>query len=117
MEKTFYDVRVFHDGNTSNDGPIEQVFRKHEQEKKRVYNDKIIQVEKSSSSFTSLGFSTSGGLGKEAETLHKRLVKLISEKRGTPYSDTMSHVRRKLRFSILRTTLAAIRGFKERSTN
>ena len=46
MEKTFYVVRVFHDGNTSNDGPIEQVFRKHEQEKKRVYNDRIIQVVK-----------------------------------------------------------------------
>ena len=115
MEKTFYDVRVFYDGNTSNDGPIEQLFRKHEQEKKRVYNDRIIQVEKSS--FTPLVFSTSGGMGKEAETLHKRLVKLISEKRGTPYSGAMSHVRRKLPFSILRTTLAAIRGFRGRSTN
>ena len=80
-----------------------------------MYNDRIIQVEKSS--FTPLVFSTSGGMGKEAETLHKRLVKLISEKRGTPYGDTMSHARRKLRFSILRTTLAAIRRFRGRSTN
>ena len=58
MEKTFYDVRVFHDENISNNGPIEQVLRKHEQENKRVYNDRVIQVEKSS--FTPLVFSTSG---------------------------------------------------------
>ena len=100
----------FHDGNASNDGPIDQVFRKHEQEKKRVYNDRIIQVEKST--FTPLVFSTSGGIGRETETLHKRLVKLISDKKGTHYCGTMSHVRRKLLFPILRTTLAAIRGFR-----
>ena len=41
MEKTLYDVRVFHDGNTSNDGPIEQVFRKHEQEKSVQRQDYI----------------------------------------------------------------------------
>ena len=114
MEKSFYDVRVFHASNISNSGPIDKVFHKHEAEKKRMYNDRIIQVEKST--FTPLVYSTSGGMGKEAETLHKRLVTLISNKRGTPYSETMSHVRRKLRFSILRTTLAAIRGFRGSST-
>ena len=115
MEKTFFDVRVFHDSNVSNSGPIDTVFHKHEQEKKRVYNDRVIQVEKST--FTPLVFSTSGAMGKEATTLHKRLVSLISQKRGTPYSETMSHVRRKLRFSILRTTLAAIRGYRGTPTD
>ena len=115
MEKAFFDVRVFHDGNISNSGPIDTVFQKHEQEKKRAYNDRVIQVEKAT--FTPLVFSTSGAMGKEATSLHKRLVSLISQKRGTPYSETMSHVRRKLRFSILRTTLAAIRGYRGTPTD
>ena len=114
MEKTFFDVRVFHDGNQSNSGPIDKVFLKHEAEKKRTYNDRILEVEKST--FTPLVFSTSGGMGKEAEAFHKRIVSLIAIKRGTPYSETMAHVRRKLRFSILRSTLAAIRGHRGMAT-
>ena len=114
MDKTFFDVRIFHDGNKTNSGPIDKVFHTHEAEKKRTYNSRIIEVEKST--FTPLVFSTSGGMGLEAEKFHKRLVTLISIKRGTPYSETMSHVRRKLRFSILRTTLTAIRGHRGRIT-
>ena len=59
-----------------------------------MYNDRIIQVEKSS--FTPLVFSTSGGMGKEAETLHKRLVKLISEKRGTSYRGRLQRTSAKI---------------------
>ena len=113
MDKTFFDVRVFHDGNKSNSGPIDKVFQKHEAEKKRTYNSRVLEVEKST--FTPLVFSTSGSMGKEAEAFHKRIATLISNKRGTPYSDTISHIRRKLRFSILRTTLAAIRGHRGRA--
>ena len=114
-DKTFFDVRIFHDGNKSNSGDLDKMFQRHEAEKKRLYNARIIEVEKST--FTPLVFSTSGGMGKEAETFHKRIATLISNKRGTPYSETISHVRRKLRFSILRTTLAAIRGFRGRVTS
>ena len=113
VDKTFFDVRVFHDGNKSNSGPIAKVFQKHEAEKKRTYNSRVLEVEKST--FTPLVFSTSGSMGKEAEAFHKRIATLISNKRGTPYSDTISHIRRKLRFSILRTTLAAIRGHRGRA--
>ena len=93
-------------------GPL-PVFQKHEAEKKRTYNSRVLEVEKST--FTPLVFSTSGSMGKEAEAFHKRIATLISNKRGTPYSDTISHIRRKLRFSILRTTLAAIRGQRKSS--
>ena len=44
MEKTFFDFSVFHDGNASNSGPIDKVFQKHEQEKKMVYNGRVVQV-------------------------------------------------------------------------
>ena len=45
--------------------------------------------------------------GNEATKLHKRLISLNSQKRGAPFSKTMSHERRELRFSILRTTFAS----------
>jgi hypothetical protein len=115
MDKTFLDVRIFHEGNKSNSGPIDKVFAAHEQEKKRTYNERIIEVEKSY--FTPLVFSTSGGMGKEAEKFHKRLATLISNKRNISYSDAISHMRCKLRFSILRTTLTAIRGYRGSSGN
>ena len=57
-------------------------------------------------------YSTHGGMGKEAEAFHKRLASLIATKRGQLYSDVMSFVRRRLRFCILRSCLAAIRGYR-----
>ena len=91
---------------------FDAAFEKHEEEKKRTYNRRILEVEKAT--FTPLVFSTSGGMGKEAEKFHKRLATLISEKRDTPYSDCMAYLRKKLSFCLLRTTLAALRGYRGR---
>ena len=41
-------------------------------------NRRVLEVEKAT--FTPLVFSTTGGMGKEAEKFHKRLAALISEK-------------------------------------
>ena len=111
MDKTFVDVRVFHHGaKTNSTDTLENAYRKHEMEKKRKYNQRIIEVEKAS--FTPLIFSTSGGMGTECKKIHKRLASLISIKRGNSYSDTAAYIRRKLRFSILKTTLTAVRGYR-----
>ena len=64
-------------------------------------------------------------MGKEATILHRRLVILVIlvssithfTKRGAPCSETLSNFRRKLWFSILRTTLAAIRGYRGTATD
>ena len=53
-------------------------------------------------------------MGKEADKFHKRLASLLAKKRGNSYSDTIAYIRRKLRFSILRTTLMAVRGYRGR---
>ena len=82
----------------------------HEKEKKRAYNDRIIEVDRGS--FTPLVFSTSGGEGPECKIFHKRLATSLSIKRNESYSDTISFIRRKLRFCILRTTLIAVRGYR-----
>ena len=84
VDKTFFDVRVFHPGAASNKcKTIDKAFEKHEEEKKRTYNKRILEVEKAT--FTPLVFSTSGGMGNEAEKFHKRLASLLAQKRDTPY--------------------------------
>ena len=56
MEKTFLDVRIVHPNAKSHkDQPIQQLYKNNENEKKRAYNNRIIQVEKAS--FTPLVFS------------------------------------------------------------
>ena len=68
MEKTFWDIRVFHSGAASNQcHTVEASFKKHEDEKKRTYNARLIEVEKET--FTSLVFSTTGRMGEEAKSL------------------------------------------------
>ena len=113
LDKTFLDVRVFHPGAPSNQcSTVEDAFKKHEDEKKRTYNRRIMEVEKAT--FTPLVFSTLGGMGQEAEKFNKRVASLIAYKRNTPYSDCVSYLRRKLSFCLLRTVLVALRGYRGR---
>ena len=109
MERTFLDVRVMHPNSPSYaDKTPEQLYEQHENKKKRTYNDRILQVERGS--FTPLIFATSGGMGPEATKYHKRVAELIAAKRGENYADVMNHIRTRIRFSILKSTLIAVRG-------
>ena len=84
-EKTFLDIRIMHPNSPSYlNRPIEQVYAQHEKEKKRAYNERVLQVEKAS--FTPIVMSTSGGEGKEAARHHKRIATLISQKRNESYA-------------------------------
>ena len=89
VDKTFFDIRVFHPGAELNKATtIDSAFKKHEQEEKRTYNRRILEVEKAK--FAPLVFSTTRGMGKEADKVHKKLAALLSEKRMAPYSECMS---------------------------
>ena len=72
-----------------------------------TYNQRIMDAEKAT--FNPLVLSTHGGVGPEAEKFNKRLAALIAKKRGILYSEAVSFVRTRLRFSILRTVLMAVR--------
>ena len=74
----------------------------------------MIQVEKGS--FTPIVMSTFGGMGAEAKKFHERMATLISEKRKERYSDVMSYIHTRLRFSILRSVLTAVRGVRGKTT-
>ena len=113
-ERTFLDVRIVHPNAPSYaNKSIEKIFETHEKMKKRNYNERVIQVEKGS--FTPIVMSTFGGMGVEAKRFHKRIATLISEKRGERYSDVVNYMRTRLRFSILRSVLTAVRGIRGRS--
>ena len=113
FEKTFLDVRVMHPNSPSyEDKTPDQIYKQHEREKKRKYNDRILNVDKGS--FSPLIFSTTGGMGPECTKFHKRIAELISRKRGEEYSDVVNHIRTRIRFSLLKSVLIAVRGQRGR---
>ena len=113
FEKTYFDVRVFNPHAPTNKGPLTTCCNKHEREKKRSYEQRVREIEHSS--FTPLVMSTTGGMGKEATTFFKRLASLLSAKwdttySNTTYSNTLNWLRCRLSFSLLRSSIQAIRG-------
>lgn len=111
QEKTFFDIRVTHPNAESNlSKSLEAIYESNENQKKRHYNDRVLNVEKAS--FTPLVFSTTGGMGKECKALNKRLAEKISEKTKENYSQVMTYIRTRLRYALLKATLVAIRGFR-----
>ena len=69
-----------------------------------------MNIEKAS--FVPLAFSTTRGCGKEATQLIKHLSNKIANKKQELYSQVVSFIRTKLRFSLLKSTLIAIRGVR-----
>ena len=60
--------------------------------------------------FTPLVFSTTGGMGDECNRFHKRLAELLSIKKGEKYADTISWIRSKVSFALIRSALLCLRG-------
>ena len=83
-------------------------YRTHEASKKRAYERRILEVEHAS--FTPLIFSATGGLGREATVVYKRIAAQLSAKWGHSYSSTMAWIRCHLSFSLLRSSIMCIRG-------
>ena len=111
QERTFLDIRIMHPNSPSYlDKDITQVYRQHEREKKRTYNERIIQIEKGS--FTPIVMSTFGGMGLEGERYHKRIAELISIKRNEPYPSVIEYIRTRLRFCLLKSVLMSLRGVR-----
>ena len=85
FEKAFVDVRVFNPSAQSNrHASISSVYRKHEQEKRRQYDQRVREVEQAT--FTPLVLSTTCGMGRGATTFYRRLASMIAEKRDVSYA-------------------------------
>ena len=83
-----------------------QIYRIHENEKKRKYNSRVTEIEQGT--FTPLVFTTTGGMAEECLRYHSRLAELISVKEQE--TTTISRVRAKVSFAILRSALLCVRG-------
>ena len=116
QQRAFMDVRIFHPNSSSyvNKTPA-SLYTMHENQKKVAYNERIINVDQGT--FTPLIFSTSGGMGVECLRCHNRLATLLAAKRGEEYATTINFIRKKIRFSLLRSTLIAIRGTRVKLQN
>ena len=90
------------------------VLRKHETDKKREYNRRVIQVEHAT--LTPLVFTTSGAMGYECKKFHKELAAQISLKNGDRYDEVMRYMRVKISFLIQRATasnVTLLEGFED----
>ncbi len=109
FERTYFDVRVFNPHAPSNRHTLlSSCYRKHEQMKKRAYEQRIREVEHAS--FTPLVLSATGGLANEANTFYKRLASLLASKWDHPYSSALCWLRCRLAFSLMRSAIQSIRG-------
>ena len=108
-QNAYFDVRVTNaDSASQTNMSIKSVLKRHEAEKKRAYNQRVMQVEQGS--FTPLVFTTLGCMGPEATTYHKTLAEKLSEKTGETYSHTINFIRCKLSFMAIRSALLCLRG-------
>ena len=108
-QKVFCDVRVFDlNAQRYRNTDLKRCFKKNEEEKKRKYNERILQVE--NASFTPLVFSANGGMDKEGKKFYSRLAEMIAEKRDIAVSDATTFVRTRISFSLLRSMLLCVRG-------
>ena len=49
-------------------------------------------------------------MGPQCVRTHKRIAELVAYKRNERYADVLSHIRTRLRFSLLKSVLVAVRG-------
>ena len=109
FERTFLDVRVFNPYAPSNrTSSLPACCHRHEHEKRRRYDRRIREVERSP--FLPVVLSATGGCGKGATALLKRIAHLQASRSKEPYSVLMALLRCRLGFALLRASVMHLRG-------
>ena len=108
-QQAFFDLRVF-DLNTCRylNKSLQHCHAINENEKKRAYNERTLQVDHGT--FTPLVFPIYGSMGRECHKFYSRLSDLLSEKRNLPKSVVANWVRSKVCFALLKSSLLCLRG-------
>ena len=109
QRSAFFDVRVcYPNADSYRDLDLKQIYKQHENDKKRLYTQRVMDVEQGT--FTPLVFTTTGGMGEECKRYHDRLAELVAAKKGENYATTVSWICSKVSFAILRSALLCLRG-------
>ena len=102
-------MRICHpNADSYSDMDPNQIYRKHETEKKRQCASRILEVEQAT--FTPSVFSTSE-MEVECKRYPNKLAELVAAKKGESYGTIMSCIRARVSFALLISTLLClIRG-------
>ena len=112
MNRAFIDVMVFNPHAPSNAATsLKQTYIRHEQDKKRSYLARILQVEKGT--FSPAVVSCSGGASPETSKLLQAIAEKMAVKRKESYSIMINFLRRRISFDILRSCLMSFRGVRD----
>ena len=77
-----------------------------------TYRRRVLEVEQGT--FTPLVFTSTGGMADECRRFHNRLAELLALKKGDDYATTISWIRAKVSFAILRSALLCLRGTRSK---
>jgi hypothetical protein len=113
QQEAFFDVRIFYPNATSYlSRNICSLYQSFENQKKTVYNERILNVDRGT--FTPMIFSSAGGMGLEAKRAIKKLASMLAEKRKESYSHTLGLLRARLVFALIRSAGVCLRGTRRR---
>ena len=108
-QNAFFDVRITNaDNNSQRQKTIKSILRAHEQEKKRQYNSRVMEIEQGT--FTPIVLTVKGVMAPEGSKYHKTLAQKISVKTGEKYEDVNRLIRIKTSFLVQRAALLCLRG-------
>ena len=109
FQSTYFDICVFNPLSKSyRNKSLSSLYRQQEQEKLRKYEERVTHVEHGS--FTPLVFTISEGLSPITTTTFKRIADLLSRKLNDKYHTTISWIRCKLSFALVRSSIRCLRG-------
>ena len=93
LQRTFVNVMVFYPfAQSYPNWSLAITMKTIENQKKRKYNKGILDGE--NGSFTTLLFTTNGGMSNKTKKIYKRLIQLLHGKSDVSYSDTSAWVKR-----------------------
>ena len=103
-QNAYFDVRMTNvNSDSQKNQSIEKILKKNENEKKRHYNSRIMNIEHGT--FTQLIFAIYGGVGPEWVKFHQYLADRIAFKSGDRYDTVLSWIRCKISYIVLRASL------------
>ena len=101
-QAAFFDVSFFNPNATRYAKlALSKSYEINEKEKKKYYNERIMQIE--DGSFTPHVMPTTGGMGRKWRKFYVGLSEMINEKRDVTYSTIATCIRRKITFSLIKS--------------
>ena len=105
--KALFDLRVFNPNSYRYlNKSLQQCHVINDNEKKRAYNETVLQV----GTFTPLVFSIYKSMGRECHKFYSQLSDLLSEKRDLPELVVANWVKSKVSIALLKSSLHCLHG-------